>query len=445
MDLRERIKQSNARSLRLVFCNASGIPCSKAWVASHLEDMLANGIEIFKGNYFMCLGVSPSPGSSFKINAGDVKLMPDINTFSILPYVPETGRFYGDFYDKDTGQPWDCCARNLLKKTLLSLRQEEGLLCETAGELEFYLTKLDSSNENVFLKLHSAGKVPPFSTRGLDIASVFINEAIRNLSSVGLDITRIVREGGSGQYELNLSHSEGLKAADDILTLREVVKGTALQQGLNATFMPKPFADELGNGMHIHQTLRDYKTGRNVFFDSSDKKGNMVSSLGYMYAAGILYHGAALCAVAASTVNSYKRLRPGWVAVDEMRYGKDDRGAAVRIPRPSNFSDSVRIEYRVPDAACNPYLLLSCMIAAGVDGIRRNLDVEEFLGSEKSAQTKLPKSLGEALKYFKEDQLFRSLLGQTFFEEYIKLKEFEMEIFNQNVSNFEVEKYGFAF
>jgi glutamine synthetase len=230
-------------------------------------------------------------------------------------------------------------------------------------------------------------------------------------------------------------HKEGIKSADDIITMRETIKGTALQHNLHATFMPKPFADEIGSGMHIHMSLKDSKTKRNLFASRT----NGISKLGSEFAAGILSHGPALCAVAAPTINSYKRLRPGLVSVDEIRLGIEDRGAAVRIPKTSpNSPNSARVEYRVSDACSNPYLLISCLISAGLQGIKKGLDPSSF-------KVKLPKSLEEATREFREDALFKDLMGQTFFEEYAKLKEFELDIFNSQVSEFELEKYGSAF
>ena len=434
--IKERIAEEDVRNIRLVFCNASGVPCAKVWSSSHYDDLVRNGIDIFKGNYFMCLGISPPPKSRFKIDAGDLNLVPDFDTFAVLPYVPSTGRLYGDLHDKDTGQPWECCARSLLKKMIANLK-DEGYVCDTAGELEFYLTRRDLAT-NKIARLYGGNEAPPFSTLGLDLVAPFLDEAVSNLRSCGLDVTRIVKEGGPGQYEINLMHSEGVRPVDDIVTLREVIKGTALRHNLNATFMPKPFSGELGSGMHIHQSLRDEKTGKKNLFSSESG----MSALGYQYVGGIMRHGAALCAVAAPTVNSYKRLRPGWVAVDELKQGVEDRGAAVRIPKLSNGSGRgfARIEYRVSDAASNPYLLVACLIAAGLDGIKRSIDIKET-----GPEPRLPKSLEEALAAFKQDQFFSDLLGQTYFEEYVKLKEYELEIFNQQVSEFELDKYGYAF
>jgi glutamine synthetase len=157
------------------------------------------------------------------------------------------------------------------------------------------------------------------------------------------------------------------------------------------------------------------------------------------FAAGILNHGAALCAVAAPTINSYKRLRSGWIAVDEMKLGAEDRGAALRIPKASSSSSGgARLEYRVPDACSNPYLLISCLVSAGLDGLEKGLDPS-------GVKTNLPKSLEEAIREFKGNRLFREVMGQTFFEEYTKLKEFELDLYNSQVSEFEIEKYGFAY
>ncbi|MDA4131158.1 MAG: glutamine synthetase family protein [Thaumarchaeota archaeon] len=431
-EIKRKIKEKEVKNVRLEFCNASGVPCAKAWNATHLDDLLKEGINIFRGNYFMCLGRSLSPHSKFTVDSGDVTLVPDLETFGVLPYVGGTGRFYGDLFDANTGEPWECCARSLLKRKLTDLA-EKGFLFESAGELEFYLTRKDPSFKGLG-KLYSSSEVPPFSSLGLDLGSAFINNALNNLLSSGLDVSRIVKEGGPGQFELNLVHSEGIKPADEIITLRETIKGTAVGENLHATFMPKPFVDELGNGMHIHMSLKDSKTKKNLF-----EAAEGLSTLGLQFAAGILNHGAALCAVAAPTVNSYKRLRSGWIAVDEMRLGAEDRGAALRIPKASSSSSGgARLEYRVPDACSNPYLLMSCLISAGLDGLEKGLD-------QSSLKTNLPRSLGEALREFKQNALFRELMGKTFFEEYTKLKEFELDLYNTQVSEFEIEKYGSAY
>ncbi len=438
------LEEKNVKTVRVVFSNLSGVPCAKAWTASHIDDLLEAGVNIFKGNYFMCLGISPPPDSKYNIQAGDINLVPDLETFAVLPYEPGVAQVYGDFIEGE--KPWSCCARSILKQTIAQL-EREGMTHMCAGELEFYLTRKDSDSDRI-LPLEEHHRAPPFSTQGLDMANDFINTTIDSLQQLGVEVTRIIKEGGPGQYELNLKHREGVRAADDIMTLRQTIKALACRSALKATFMPKPFAKELGSGMHLHQSFYDSKTKGNLLVDERAQTENDISEFCSKYIGGILHHGRALCAIAASTVNSYKRLRPGWVAVDAMRFGKDDRGAAVRVPRvfDESWLDSTRIEYRVPDPACNPYLLMTSVIAAGLDGVKRGLSPEALpSGKVEEIDTKIPRSLDEAVQAFKEDSLFRDVFGSDLFEEYIKLKEFEVEIFRGEVTDMELAKYASAY
>jgi glutamine synthetase len=261
-------------------------------------------------------------------------------------------------------------------------------------------------------------------------------------------------EGGAsfgGHYEIDMYHTPGVKCADDVVTFRDAAKFIAQKNGLTATFLAKPGESFTGSGMHMNSSLCDVKSGRNVFGDHNDDRGLGLSQLCYYFIGGILEHTRALCAVVSSNVNSYKRLiHLGHWATDGVFYAPGHRGAAVRVPRTSDKTETPHIEFRVPDPACNPYIAFTCLLAAGLDGVRRKVEpgdpiLEEVSRMSSTERKKrgikpLPKCLYEAVEEFSEDEVFKKTLGKAFFDEYVNIKHGEWEQYSAVVTPWEVQR-----
>jgi len=268
---------------------------------------------------------------------------------------------------------------------------------------------------------------------------------------MGLDVEVGHHEVALGQHEIDFRFADALKTADNVLTLKYTVKAIAAQHGLTASFMPKPVFGINGSGMHCHQSLFDDKTGTNLFFDKNDSAH--LSKLAYSFIAGQLAHSRALAAIVAPTVNSYKRLVPGYEAPVYIGWAQQNRSALIRIPRYTEGRDkAVRAELRFPDPSANPYLAFTVMLAAALDGIEKNLEAPKPLNNinlyhlDKEERTKLgvkelPGSLAEALTELEKDELLKSALGEMTCDAFLRAKWEEWDEFRLRVTDYEVERY----
>ena len=446
------------KSIRIDFTNANGVVLSKAVSSDYASESLKGGVKMFRGNYFMMLSYSIAPNSRYTGRVGDISVIPDRSTLSALPYDSSTMRVIGDLYEPDSHEPWQCCARSMMKN-VLSDAERMGFDCVSAGELEFYLLKGKNLSPFRAGRRSAKRKKPtiqpfpdrsiPFTSYALDMSQEVLKDIIANLTGMGINVTRFAKEGGAGQFEINLLHQKGIKAADDIMTFKQVVKATALRNGLIASFMPKPFQNDMGSGMHVHVSLSNLKTGENAFVGVTPSGRKDLSETCLHFVGGLLEHSSALCALTAPTFNSYKRLKPGTVSADSISFGLDNRSAAIRVPseRTASGLESTRIEFRIPDCTCNPHLALAAIIASGLDGIRRKLSPGAPLGAkERVISRELPKSLDEALGRLREDRVFfRKLLGEEFYDEFLIMKEYEWSLASSVVSDWEIQNYAQAF
>jgi glutamine synthetase len=254
-------------------------------------------------------------------------------------------------------------------------------------------------------------------------------------------------EVAAGQHEIDLSYSDALRAADNTVTCRLTIKAIAQKHQLFASFMPKPIANVNGNGMHVHQNLNDLATGKNLFYDSQDPYG--LSKVARHFIAGLLTHAPAMIAVLAPLVNSYKRLVPGYEAPVYLSWGHTNRSALVRVPRASiNRPYATRVELRCPDPSCNPYLAFAVMLAAGLDGIKRQLPLGEaaeedlfHVDPRALGLEALPGSLGEALVALQKDEVIQAALGAHVYERFLDAKLQEWNNYRCYVSQWEINHY----
>jgi glutamine synthetase len=438
-DLLKRVKEDNVKFLSLQFTDVMGSVKSVDMPIRHLEGVLEDGAW-FDGS---------SVEGFARIQESDMRLKIDTDTYAVLPWSsPESrrARVFCDIFMPD-GTPFEGDPRGTLKRILKKIA-DRGWKFNIGPEPEFFLFK-GGNGHGIHPVPHDTGGYFDFSS--FDEAVVVRTALMDALDSMGLDVEVGHHEVALGQHEIDFRFADALKAADNVLTLKYTVKAIAAQHGLVASFMPKPVYGINGSGMHCHQSLFDIKTGENLFFDAKDEA--KLSKLAYSFIAGQLEHARALAAVVAPTVNSYKRLVPGYEAPVYIGWAQQNRSALIRIPRYTEGRDkSVRAELRFPDPSSNPYLAFTVMLAAALDGIDRNLVPPKALNNinlyhlDKEERTKLgvtelPGSLGQALAELEKDEVLKAALEPTTYEAYMRAKLEEWDEFRLRVSDYEIERY----
>ena len=434
-ELFEKLEKDNVRFVNLQFSDILGMVKSLTIPVQHLENSLEDGTW-FDGS---------SIEGFARIHESDMYLKPDPSTYALLPwhYSSEgnTARFICDVYKPD-GNPFEGDPRGILK-TVLEEAKSLGFEYNVGPELEFFLFRKENGR---FLPLpHDGGGYFDMTT---DQAYDIRRDMNTNLEKFGINVEASHHEVALGQHEIDFRYAEALKTADNGTTLRFVLKAVAQKHNLHATFMPKPIAGINGSGMHVHQSL--FKDGKNMFFDDSDRY--KLSKTAYSFIAGQLQHAKAMSAILSPTVNSYKRLVPGYEAPVYLSWGHTNRSALIRIPRYSKGkSQSTRCELRCPDPSCNLYLAFAVMLKAGLDGIKNNIEpplpVEENLygfDDRKLEQLNidtLPKSLDDALRFLKKDPVIQQALGSHAYEKYLEAKTEEWNSYSMHVSSWEIENY----
>ncbi|WKZ42221.1 MAG: glutamine synthetase family protein [Anaerolineales bacterium] len=438
-DLLKRVKEDNVKFLSLQFTDVMGSVKSVDMPVRHLEGVLEDGAW-FDGS---------SVEGFARIQESDMRLKIDTDTYAVLPWSsPESrrARVFCDIFMPD-GTPFEGDPRGTLKRMLKKIA-DRGWKFNIGPEPEFFLFK-GGNGHGIHPVPHDTGGYFDFSS--FDEAVVVRTALMDALDSMGLDVEVGHHEVALGQHEIDFRYADALKAADNVLTLKYTVKAIAAQHGLIASFMPKPVYGINGSGMHCHQSLFDAKTGENLFFDAKDEA--KLSKLAYSFIAGQLEHARALAAVVAPTVNSYKRLVPGYEAPVYIGWAQQNRSALIRIPRYTEGRDkSVRAELRFPDPASNPYLAFTVMLAAALDGIDRNLTAPKPLNNinlydlnkeerTKLGVTELPGSLGQALAELEKDDVLKAALEPATYEAYMRAKLEEWDEYRLRVSDYEIERY----
>jgi glutamine synthetase len=438
-DLVKRVKEDNVKFLSLQFSDVTGAVKSVDMPIRHLEDALKDGVW-FDGS---------SVEGFARIQESDMRLILDPDTYAVLPWSAAESKRARVFCDIFTphGDPFEGDPRGTLKRQLKRL-EEKGWTYNLGPEPEFFLFK-GANGHGVHPVPHDAGGYFDFSS--FDEAVVVRTALMDALDAMGLDVEVGHHEVALGQHEIDFRFANALKTADNVLTLKYTVKAIAAQHGLTASFMPKPVFGINGSGMHCHQSLFEDKTGTNLFFDAKDEAH--LSKLAYSFIAGQLAHARALAAVVAPTVNSYKRLVPGYEAPVYIGWAQQNRSALIRIPRYTEGRDkAVRAELRFPDPSSNPYLAFTVMLAAALDGIENKMDAPKPLNNinlyhlEKEDRAKmgvkeLPGSLAEALTELDKDEIIKSALGATTYEAFSRAKWEEWDEFRLRVTDYEVERY----
>ena len=438
-EILKAVKENNIELIRFIYAVNDGVIRGYVASAEVLEGDLETGHQGSIATPFFGSLDMIAPDTQFG-PVGEICAVPDLDTFRILPYVPNTAMLICDFKSKADHTPSELCARFTLKRLLASTEYE--VTC--SFENEFYLLRRDKNGDIGLLdnSLYC-------STTGMNIAHPVIIDIIRALNQQGLVIEKYYPEYGGGQYEVVNKYSDALGAADNQVIFKETVKGVAQNHELFASFMPKPFQHMPGCGAHLHISL--WKGGQNIFYDKTDENG--LSETGKHFIGGVIQHLRAISAFTAPTVNSYKRLVPHAWASAFGCYGPDNREAAIRTVEGIKGKEekSFHFEFKPIDPTCNPYLALTAILAAGLDGIKNKIDPGQPLSvdpgdmseaeREKMGVFRLPETLGEAIEALKEDTFFKSVMGEVMYDEYIKLKRYNWSEYIHHVTKWEVEKY----
>ena len=303
-----------------------------------------------------------------RVAESDMYLVPDLSSYALIPWDKSytTARLICDVYMPD-GKPFAGDPRFVLKQAIDEAEQM-GFVYNVGPELEFFLFNTGPDGKPN-ADPHDAASYFDVSS---DLATTIRRQMVQSMAAFGIEVEAMHHEVASGQHEIDFRYGPALRTADQAVTFRMACKAVAQQHNLYATFMPKPIAGVAGSGMHVHQSLGDAKTGKNLFYDPNDSYG--ISQLARHFIAGLLAHAQGMAAILAPLVNSYKRLVPGYEAPVYLSWGRTNRSALVRVPRISHSRpQSTRAELRCPDPSCNPYLAFAVMLRAGLDGIRREL------------------------------------------------------------------------
>ena len=415
------IEERNIRFIRLWFSDVLGTLKSVAIAPAELENAFDEGI-----------GFDGSAIEGFaRITESDMLAKPDPATFSILPWrteAPGAARMFCDITMPD-GSPSHSDPRNVLRRTL-DKAAKMGYTCYTHPEIEFFLFKSQPEKGVAPVPVDQGGY---FDHTPAVVGHDFRRQAITLLEAMGISVEFSHHEGAPGQQEIDLRYADALSTADNIMTFRHVIKEVALEQGFYASFMPKPFTDHPGSGMHTHVSL--FEGEKNAFFDASAEFN--LSKTGRSFIAGILKHASEMTAITNQWVNSYKRLQGGGEAPALINWGQSDRGALVRIPMyKPNKENSTRIELRSPDSACNPYLAYAVMLAAGLKGIE-----EGYVLEPSTDPLPLPANLHEAIVAMEGSELIRQTLGEHVFEFVLRNKRAEWQDYRRQVSAYELDRY----
>lgn len=440
-DHREVVDRAQADGVKFVslqFTDVAGAVKNVTIPVTRLEEAFTRGVW-FDGS---------SIEGFARIYESDMFLNPDPATYHVLPWGPDdqrVARVICDVHMPD-GQPFAGDPRHVLKRAL-NHAEERGYAYNIGAELEFFLFKPNSDTTPLEPVPHDVGGYFDFSPR--DQAARVREDITRALAQMGIEVEAAHHEVAEGQHEIDFEYADALTSADNCVTFKYVVKAIAQRHNLYATFMPKPIAGINGSGMHTHQSLFD-EAGENVFYDPEGPY--RLSKLARNFVAGQLAHGPALSAIVAPTVNSYKRLVPGYEAPVYICWGQVNRSALIRIPRYSpGREQSTRVELRFPDPSCNPYLAFGAMLMAGLDGLDQKLDPPDPLEEsayeltpqrmEEVGVATLPGSLGQALKALAQDNVIRGMLGDHAYQAFTRARQAEWDAYRIQVTRWELDRY----
>jgi glutamine synthetase len=441
-----RCQAADIRLVRFLYCDSGATIRGKTTALSGLPGRLADGIGLTVAMMAMNALDQLQPVAGMGA-VGEVRLVPDPESFVLLPYVPGSAAMACDMLTGDR-RPWDACPRSFLRRMSGRLAAR-GWRLRASFEAEFTLARRDDDGSYA-----PFDETLCFSSIAMTMAAPFACELTAALEAQGLVVEQYYPELGHGQHEISIRHDEALRAADNQITLRETIRGVAARHGLVASLAPKPFPDQAGNGAHIHFSLWD-ADGRNLFYDRSAPDG--LALIGRQFMAGVLAHLPALVALTCPSVNSYRRLQPRTWSSAYTAWGHDNREAALRVASPfwSDIEGSTNLELKAADSSCNPYIALGGLIAAGLDGVERGLGPGEptevdpaTLSDEERAALglrRLPATLDQALDQLAADAVLAEALGELLARSYLAVRRSEASAFAEADEAFELRQHFYKY
>ncbi|MGI6678132.1 MAG: type I glutamate--ammonia ligase [Dehalobacterium sp.] len=432
-DILRMVKEQDVKFIRLQFSDIFGVLKNVAITVKQLEKAL-DGEMMFDGS---------SIDGFVRIEESDMYLRPDMDSWVTFPWRSEegaVGRFICDVHKSD-GTPFEGDPRVILQKVLKEAA-DLGYTMNVGPECEFFLFQTDEKGCPTLITHDNAGY---FDLTPVDLGENARRDMVLNLEEMNFEIEASHHEVAPGQHEIDFKYADALTAADNIQTFKFVVRTIAQRHGLHATFMAKPIFGINGSGMHVNQSL--FKNGENAFYDP---QGNLeLSQEAYYYIGGLMKHARGMAAVTNPTVNSYKRLVPGYEAPVYVAWSGQNRSPLIRIPAKRGIS--TRVEMRNPDPSCNPYLAIAVMLKAGLDGIKNkitpppsvNQNIYEMNQKEKDALSivNLPESLKEAVQELQNDSVIAEAMGSHAMDRFVEAKNLEWDEFRTRISQWEINQY----
>lgn len=438
-ELLHRLRDDEIENFWIAYHDYSGVGAAKTIPPGGFKSAARDGVVFATANLDMDILDHQPPTATWLADSGDVLVVPDPRSYSVLPRFPKTAMTNGWMRATD-GSIWDGCPRTRLQK-MVDAYAAEGYSTMAALEPEFYLLQSDGAG----------GYAPINSTRmftvdGLSEAHQFCSDVVSELETMGVPVGQLGKEYGPGQYEMSVKHGTPIEAIDRYLALKATVRDLARANGWTATFMPKVFSNWAGNSLHVHLSLWDRDGETDLTLGTDDSEG--LSERGRWFLGGMLAHAPALTGLGSPTVNSYKRLLPGSWAPANIYWGYGNRSGVARIP---GVGDRRHIEYRSGDNSCNPTLFLTGLLAAGLDGIHKQTDPgQPFTGDVgrmttdemlAAGLTFLPRTLSEALAALEADEVVAGAVGDTILPHFLSVKRSELAAYELEVHPWERATY----
>jgi glutamine synthetase len=434
-DVVERARAGDIRLVRFQYVDPAGVIRAKNVHVARLASRMREGIGLTRAQNTLNMLDLLAPLVEGMEPVGEIRITPDPDTWSVLPWVPRTAGMLSDQLGHD-GLDWGCCPRSYLKR-VVAQAADTGIMVQASFENEFYL-----------FEEREGGEVTPwqdgpcYSSAGLDRGAAVMGDIVDALTDQGIEVEQAINEYGPGQQEIAVRYRDALGAADQQVKFRDTVRGVAeTMHGLVASFAPKPLPDGIGSGAHVHFSLWSADGMRNLMHDP-DAGDRLLSELGRSFVAGVLLHLPALVALTCPSHNSYDRLRPHAWAGSTVSWGPDNREASVRVASPfrGREAESTNVELKACDPSCNPYLALGGLITAGLDGVRRNLQPPEpslhdpatLTGDEarRAGVRPLPGSMREGLAALQADDVLYGSLGDLLGRCIIAVRSSEADAFD---------------
>jgi glutamine synthetase len=439
-EIQEIIKAENITALRIEYPDLHGICRDKVIPAKNLEQVAEEGLNFAQAIYAINLAndVAPETGCGYEIEWKDMTIMPDLSTFAVLPYLEGTARVIGNAFRE--GKPIPVDPRFALQR-ILKKYEEKGLRPVAASELEFFLFNL---NAETSADLYNANLSCVYQINPTCDSMGFLQNLQNTLLQLGIDVIYMNHEFFPSQYEINWNYDHALNMADQSFTYKYVCKELAALNNLHLTFMGRPTTDGGGSGYHIHLSLSDPKTRKNLFDDPRGQYG--ISDLMRYFIGGQMAHAKGMSALLAPTINSYKRYVPDSFAPYYLAWGLDNRTVYCRVP--SERGSATRVENRAPCASANPYLAFAAAFAAGLDGIENKIEPGkhaegDIYGVEPGTYETIPFYLRDALEELKADKVLCDAMGPELIQAFVALKEEELDRFRKHVTDWEFREYSY--